>query len=227
MTLHAIIGDTGLSLPSFGSISTWTLSLLTLIFIGLLAGWLSYYLSKKRSFNKTIHIFEEVSGATNPVRIDKAREIVLPFTSVRAFLLLKSKIYLPRPSIQTGKGHYWYMIRNDGEWVNTRPIFNERTGEMDLQVDHSDMRMANASLKKLVEKNYKKTNWLKEYAPYIGFLAIIMMLGIAGFLFFREAGIVTGGLSSTAERLAETIDALNGILNSVDNIASTSGTVTV
>ncbi len=227
MGFHEIIGETGLSLPSFGSISSWTISLLVLVGLGVLTAFVSYNLSRRRSYNKTIHIFEEVSGATNPVRIDKAREIILPFTSVRAFLLKKSKIYLPRPSIQTGKGHYWYMIRSDGEWVNTRPVFNENTGDIDLQVDHSDMRMANASLKKLVEKNYKKTNFWKEYAPYVGFLAIIMMLGIAGFLFFREAGIVTGGLSSTAERLSETIEALNGILNSVDNIASTSGTRTV
>ena len=155
--------------------------------------------------------------------VEKAREIVLPFTTVRAIYLQKSRIFLPRPSIQTGKGHFWYFKRADGEWVNCRPKFNLKTGDVDLDFDHSDMRLANASLKKLVEKNYKKLNWLKEYAPYIGFAILILMLGITFFLVIGEASKVTGGLGTAVENMGEMIEAQKDILQSLDNILSSSG----
>ena len=55
------------------------------------------FVSNRRSYNKQIHMFEEIAGKANPVGIDTAREIILPFTSIRAFQLKQRKIYLPRP----------------------------------------------------------------------------------------------------------------------------------
>tara|TARA_R100001530_G_scaffold30767_1_gene24217 strand:+ start:1258 stop:1944 length:687 start_codon:yes stop_codon:yes gene_type:complete len=224
MAFSDFTSDLGVDLGgSAGTFSTIIIGILTFTIVAIFVAVITYLLANRKSFNITIHIFEDIGGNTSPIGIDKAKEIVLPFTSVKAFYLRNNKIFLPRPSIQTGKRVYWYFKRKDGEWVNCGPQFNEKTSKIDLTFDHSDMRMANASLKKLVEKNYKKLNWLKEYAPYIGFAILIMMLGITFFLVIGEASKVTGGVAEATTQIAQSIEAQKEILQSLDNLMSTSG----
>ena len=169
-------------------------------------------------------MFEEIAGQAVPVGIDTAKEIILPNTSIRAIYLRKRKVYLPRPSIQTGKGHYWYFIRKDGEWNNVGlQNLNKELDKLKIHYDHTDMRMANASLKKLVEKNYKKLNWLKEYAPYIAIGILILILGISAFLVLNQANKNLAGMNTVAEKNAEITGALENILVSMDNICAGSG----
>lgn len=180
--------------------------------------------ANRKAYNKKIHIFEEINGQSSPAGEDLAREIILPHTSIRAFYLKRRKIFLPRPSIQSGKNHYWYFIRNDGEWVNIGMAnLNKELTELGIKFDHTDMRMANASLKKLVERSYKKLNWLKEYAPYIGFGILILMLGVAGYMIFAEAGKNLGMMSGLGESLEQISNSVDSKLSSLDNICSTSG----
>ncbi|GAH16244.1 unnamed protein product, partial [marine sediment metagenome] len=85
---------------------------------------------------------------------------------------------------KTGKGHYWYYIRKDGEWNNVGlQSLNKKLEELKIYADHTDMRMANASLKKLVDKNYKKLNWIKEFAPYIAMGVLIFILAISVYVY--------------------------------------------
>ena len=198
-----------------------------LIFFIVLAGVVTgivLLLSSRKQYNKHIHMFEEVAGKAIPIGVDTAREIILPFTSIRAFHLKKMKVYLPRPSIQTGKGHYWYFIRKDGEWINIGlENLNKTMDNLKIHYDHTDMRMANASLKKLIEKNYKKLNWIKEYAPYIAIGILILLLGITAFLVVNQANKIVDGLNSGIKINNEVIESLESILSSMDRICSGSG----
>lgn len=230
MAISDFLGDVGLDVGegAIGASSGILLNFTILVVAFVIAGAGALWWISHKSYNKTIHIFEEINGNTAPAGMDKAKEIILPFTSIRAFFLKKKKIYLPRPALQTGLNHYWFFIREDGEWMNIRPSnVNKSLRELGLKHDHSDMRMANASLKKLVEKNYKKLNWIKEYAPYIAIGVMILMLGIVSYLNVGESAKVTAGLSGTAEALQQTIESLNEILGSLDNIKSGSGIRTV
>jgi len=158
------------------------------------------------------------------VGIEKAKEIVLPGTSVRAFYLKNSKFFLPRPSIESSQDEYCYFIREDGEWINVGIAnVNLELKQLDLKYDHTDMRMANAALKRLVDKSYKKLNWVKEWAPYIGFAVIIIMLAIAGYLVMGEAAKVTGAAARNVDALAEITEVMKDLLGNINNIASTSG----
>ncbi len=220
--------DLGVNLPGIGGGGFNFLSLLSgvIVFaiIAAIFGAFAWWWATRRAYNKTIHKFEEINGEASPAGIDKAKEVILPFTSIRAFFLRGARVYLPRPSLQTGKGHYWYWIRDDGEWMNIRPSnINKDLKQLNIKYDHTDMRMSNAALKKLVEKNYKKLNWLKEYAPYIAMGILILMLGIVGFLIFGEAGKIMGGLAQVSRELAEVTNAVGDLLQGADNIASGSG----
>lgn len=208
------------SLSFFGIFQGFVIFILAAILIGIA----TYIYINKKTYNRKIDIFEEVNGQAIPTGTDVAMEITLPFTSVRAFYLKNRKIFLPRGSIQTGKDHFWYFIRDDGEWVNIGlSNLNSEMKKLNIKYDHTDMRMANASLKKLIEKNYKKTNWLKEYAPYIGFAIIIIMLGIAGYLVIGESAKATAGVAQTAEKLADIAESVNQMVKNVDSLTSNSG----
>ena len=118
-----------------------------IVVLGIVVGGITYYFANKKQYNKKIHIFEQVNGQAIPTGIDSAKEIILPNTSIRAYYLKKKKVYLPRPSIQTGINHYWFFIRTDGEWINVGlENLNDKLDELGIHYDHTDMRMANASL---------------------------------------------------------------------------------
>lgn len=223
MAIGDFFSDMGLDLSAFGGLGSAIPTVIGFVIVAVAIGLFTFWIINKRSYNMVIHVFEEISGNTSPIDEDKAKEIVLPFTSVRAIYLKRRKIFLPRPSIQTGRKHYWYFVRKDGEWINVKPVWNPDTNQFDLISDHADMRLANASLKKLVEKSYKKLNWIKEYAPYIAIAILILMLAIAFYMIFSKAGESFSQLSGVAESLKENLEVQKEILQSLENIKASSG----
>lgn len=212
--------DAGGGIISFNSIGDIVIFLLLCV----VAGGFTYWWLMRKTYNKQIVKFREINGVTRRVGIEKAKEIVLPGTSVRAFYLKNSKFYIPRPSIETGTNEFWYFIREDGEWVNVGLAnLNTELKQLGLHYDHTDMRMANAALKRLVDKSYKKLNWLKEYAPYIGFAVIIIMLAIGGYMVMGESAKIVSAASSNVEALAKITETMNSVLGKISNIASSSG----
>lgn len=226
MAIGDILGDIGLELPEGigSSVGDFVQGLIFLIIMGVVVAGIVYYFANRKQYNKTIHIFEEIAGKAVPVRIDKAKEIVLQNTSIRAYYLQKGKVFLPRPSIQTGIGHYWFFIRKDGEWINVGlENLNEKLNELKIHYDHTDMRMANASLKKLIEKNYKKLNWLKEYAPYIAIGMLILLLGITAFLIINQVKPISSSFTAAASANEIVATKLAEVVASMDNICTGSG----
>lgn len=210
-------------LPSFGGANLIPGTIIFLL-IAITVGGLTFYFANKRAYKFKIHIFEEISGQAVPTGEDKAREIVLPNTSIRAYFLKNRKLYLPRPSKQIGKGHFWFFIRKDGEWVNFELTnMNKEMNRLNINFDHTDMRMANAALKKLVEQSYKKMSWMKEYAPYIAVGILILLFGISAFLVLKQVGSITSQLNSGVVVNNEVVSNLNEILKSMDNICTGSG----
>lgn len=194
------------------------------ILVSFIVGIATWWWANRKAYNKKIQVYHSVAGNTMKLGTDFAREVVLPHTSVRAFYLKKNGFYLPRPTIAIDKNEYIYFVRSDGEW------FNSGLGNLDvdnkkinLSPDLTDMRMANASLKRLVEKNYKKMNWFKEYAPYLGFGLLIFLLGIVSFLILREAGQISGALTGTLDAQTEITNKVSEMISSMDNICSGSG----
>ena len=226
MGVGDVLEQAGLELPEgLGSgAGGFIQAFLFLLILSFLVGGIVWYVTSKKQYNKHIHIFEEINGKAVPTSLDKAKEILLPNTSIRAYYLRKKKVFLPRPSIQTGIGHYWFFIRNDGEWINVGlENLNTKLNELKIHYDHTDMRMANAALKKLIEKNYKKLNWVKEFAPYIALGILILLLSVAAFLVINQANKATSALATTAETNKLVLEGLLDVLQSMDRITTGSG----
>ncbi len=226
MALGDVLADVGLNIPEgIGQgVGNFAQAIVFLLVLGIVVGGVVYYIANKKQYNKHIHIFEEIAGRAVPTTIDRAKEIILPNTSIRAYYLQKKKVFLPRPSIQTGVGHYWFFIRKDGEWINVGlENLNEKLNELKIHFDHTDMRMSNASLKKLIEKNYKKINWIKEYAPYIAIGLLVIFLGLSIFLGTMNTNKAVTALATTATTNEAVLESLMNVLSSMNNICTGSG----
>ena len=77
------------------------------IAVAFAVGLVTFILMGKKSYDKKLITFKEVGGKPVRVGMTMAREITLPFTSVKAFMTTK-RTFLPRPSIETAKNEFWY-----------------------------------------------------------------------------------------------------------------------
>ena len=117
MAASDFLGQLGVDLGSNGGGIEFNFIADILIFciLALLAALITWYFIDKRSYNKTIVKFREVNGISRRAGVERAREIVLPGTSVRAFYLKGSKFFIPRPSIESAQDEFWFFVRNDGD----------------------------------------------------------------------------------------------------------------
>lgn len=192
---------------------------------GILLAYL-YFQNQKKAYDKKLHIFEEINGQMIPLRDDLAIEMTIPGTTVKVFYVKGSNMYLPRPTRAMGKDRFWYAIRRNREWVNfTMKNLNKEMVEAGLDFDHTDMLYANAQLKKLIERNYKKTKWWQEYRSEISMAILILMLTFSFWFLLGEIKEIVGGLGPLVEAMKEVAEINRQVLGAVDNVATGSGVI--
>lgn len=200
----------------------------SMLFIAVIVGAYYYFKSAKNTYNKKIHLFEEINGQFVPIDDDLAMEITIPNTSVKVFFLKKNKIFLPRPTIPMGKNRYWYGIRRNREWVNFRlKDLNQEMREANLDYDHTDMRYANTSLKRLIKENYDSSKWWEKHADKIALGAIILLVAFSFWFVLGRVGDLITQLNPILERSTEACGVALEVLSKLDNICSGSGIVRV
>lgn len=191
--------------------------LLLMLFI-LVAGifFIAYYLRKnKKIYSIQISWFEEVNGEMIFIENDLACELTIPNTTVQVFYIKSKDMYLPRGTIRMGKNNYWYVRKNNREIVNFRLKNINKTGEADLEHDHTDMRYASYNLKELVKRNYrdKATKWWKEYKDVISVVILIFVMTLSFIFLINYLGKVMeklGILIDHADQLVKSAEALRG-----------------
>ncbi len=226
MAIKDVIASTGIDFSSFstGSFQNVFTGMMVFLIAAAILGSLVFSYLRRKQYDKTIEIYSEINGSTSPIGADKAKEVIIPGTSIRAFFLKKRKIYLPRPSTHMGRNNYVYFIRKDGEWINIGfGNLNEDMKKLNLLFDHTDMRMANQTLKDLIDVNYGNLTFLQKYAPYIAVGILVFMLFIGGYMFMRESNKTVAGMASAADTMGEIADKLDNIIGKADNINSQSG----
>lgn len=167
--------------------------LLVFVCVAGILGIIIWQIIDKKTFNKNISTFGVRDGHTIPKGVFKAREIMIPNTSIKVFQL-KNKTILPLPTIETGKNAYLFFIRDDNEWINFGlENMNEELKRLKLNYNHVDMRYANSELGNLIDSNYGQSNFWKEYMPWIMSIGFVIIIGIAVYLGadkFAEAAFI-------------------------------------
>lgn len=178
--------------------------------------WAVYYLkNKKKDYNKRIFWFEEVHGEMVPVGQDLASELIIPGTNINVFYIKEKDMYLPRPVKRMGKNEYWFAIRNNREIVNFVMKNINKTGEGEIEFDHTDQRYALTNLKALIQRNYrdKSQPWWREFKDVIGVVILIFMLTLSFiFIISKIGGLVDkiGALIDHADQLIKLAETKGG-----------------
>lgn len=223
MALDEYAGVLGNFVPNinfggFFGFVTWIIILLVVIVI---LSVVAFFLFQRLRFNKKVVIFEKVAGQWVPSKRDVAREVRIEKGLGHVFYLKKNKLYIPRPEIQTGPRTYWMCVREDGELVNFQ------MGDIDQQMKtanvkyiEKDMRLANASLKSLIEERLKPKNTWKEYAPILVSVAFIALIGIMTWLLFDKWIDLAGTINEAMELGVEISKENKAVLAAIDNVRS-------
>ncbi len=167
-----------------------------------------------KSFNKTIYWFEEVGHKPVPTGIDKAKEIIMPGSNIPILYIKAKNMYLPRPTIQTGKDRYWYFIKNNREIVNfSLANLNDEMKTAGLDFDHTDMRYGLANLKAIIHRNYreKAEPWWRLYKDVISLVILIFMLTIAFWFIASKQGETAQLINQGLTIMAQSCPALSGV----------------
>lgn len=190
-----------------GSVVTGILYFLIFLFVASVGGFLGYYFIQKKKYKHKITIFEKVSGRFEPTKKDVAMEVSVGKGGDKAFHLRKGKKWIPRPSIQTGRNTYWFMLREDGELVNVGvEDIDETLKKAKVHYIDVEMRYARAGLQKNLKDRYDRPSFLQQYGTLISGMIIVLITGILMFLLFDKFLDLTAQLSSlmsTAQKVAE------------------------
>jgi hypothetical protein len=209
LDLKSTFGINNINLSGIGSgVKILGIFLLIAIVIGIVL----FIVLNRKQYTKNIKVFMEVNGFTRQTMATKAKEFVIPGTNIRVFKL-KSGLIIPRPTILTATNEYWFFVRNDNEWINfSITNMNKELKEMKIQYDHTDMRYASNSLRKLMKDDYNKGDWLKQWGPYIAFGILIVLLCIGFYFIAVKLGDVAGQLAATQAENTKLVQIISKIL---------------
>jgi len=194
-----------------------------LIFSGIITFF--YYSKKiqKKQFKHKIIIFKEINGKISRIGADDAKEIYIPDSNISLYYLKKKKIYIARPTRAMNLDEYWYLIAENGEWINyDLSVVPGQNTLAKANYDHRDTRYAYINLKDIIKRNYsdKSVKWWKEYAPLITFI-ICFVIGVAGlWILFAKMGKLVTQLGTIAEQFKTISANLADAVNTQQNLNS-------
>lgn len=228
-----IISDVGSSVgQSAKDIATNTLSkagsyitiLIWILLFAIIAGVIAYYILNVMKYNKRIIIYENISGRGYvPTRKDRAMVVKISNAGEEILYLQKHKVYKPSYGQKIGKNTYGFAIGDDGYWYNiTFSDLEKERGQLKLHVVDKDMRYTHEGIRKNVQANFEKKNWLKENIGLIvGIMSVILvlifmwLLADKYFTIFSTAREVLDAVSAGSEKIlgrqAELMQALDNI----------------
>lgn len=219
------IPDLGINVGQiFGALS-W----LAIIFVfGILAGVTTWIIMSNKKFNKKVSVFEKISGRIEPIGTYKAMITKIGDAGDDVLFIKKLKKYIPTPSIQTGRNVYWFIVRKDGEWINVGiEDFDEKSREMNVYFLDKEMRYARASLQKNLKERYAKLSFIEKYGGLIVWTTLCVVI-MVGFILFMDkmleiTGAIDAMMSVASDETKEVLQAVEGVVNKLDNLCGGSG----
>lgn len=163
-------------------------TILIIIAIAGLLGWMTVWLIKFLKYNKKIVLFRKVGNKIMPVLRDKAMFERVGTGGDYWCRMRKFKKILPRPQIQTEKNTFWFFEREDGEWINFS------LGDFDKQLKNNanisyideDMRLQRLGIQKNLIARFQKITFWDKYGGTIVFLGFTVIVTVCLVVLFQK-----------------------------------------
>ncbi|MEX0598481.1 MAG: hypothetical protein WD512_18510 [Candidatus Paceibacterota bacterium] len=190
--------------------------LLIIVFI-VIAGGLTIYLFYTLSFKIKIVLFKKLGAHFIPVGTDRGKFERISITGDYWLSTRKFKKKLPRPKLLAGKNTYWYVEREDGEWINFL------LGDIDFQMKSAnayyveeDMRLQRLGIAKNLRENFKKQTFWQQYGSTLVMAGTILIMVVCLVVLFQK-------MSGLWDQMTVTAQAIQHMAQSVDNVATRTG----
>lgn len=206
--------------PNVSSSGIGTALILILLFLILIvgAGVIIFVVLKHKKFNIGIVVFQKVAGRTEFVGRYKGRMSKLGKTGDQILIIDKLKKVLPRPEISVSKNHYWFMIREDGEWINIGiQDIDEKFHEMNINFFNPDVRYQSTSISEgMLKARYDETTWLQKHWTILVSIAVIIILLVFMLLIANKQIEGQEIDAKSAETNLKVLEKLENILGYID-----------
>lgn len=218
------IGGVEINLPG------WELIIFfVLIFLFLLSGIITaFVISQKLRWPYKVNILENVSGSGYvPTRKDRARLVKFGDGGEEIFLLKRMKKYRTAYGKRIGARTIAWAIGTDGYWYNvTFGDLDKKLLEVGVIPVDRDMRLANSSIRKGIDIDYKQKNFMDKYGTIIAFGMLLMcIMAMGGFIWFAMKQVQEANQANleTTRTSKEVMELARQVLSSLDNIKEGSG----
>jgi hypothetical protein len=211
-------------------LATWEFTLLLVLIFFFLASAITtaiIILVRLRWRFKVVILEGTASGNTQIVGRDRARLIAVSDGGEELFVLKKRKKYKGATGKRIGKNQVAWMIGDDGYWYNVDfGNFNKSLYEVGLNPLDRNVRLATASMRKLIEKNYGNKSWMEKYGNVLYFgmfmMVILAFAGVMWFAFDKQLQMASATKESV-ETSKAVMELAKEVLSNIDNIKSGTG----
>jgi len=166
---------------NWGNIGIIIASIVVFVIAGIVTIFVVMNKTNKKKYSNKITFAKEINGKIFLVGEDYAKELTIPYTSIKVFFLKKAKTWSPKLIYDIGKNHFLILIGKGGEWINTNFRYG-LDGVIELNDELKPTRdYANENLKELIKRNWtdKNSDWWKKNAHYVFLIALGIVVIIA------------------------------------------------
>lgn len=208
------------------AIGRWAIIICVGILVaGAIAGLIFWYRNNKK-YNKQIWLWKKINGVTTLIgqtkgcfeRISMAGDF---------WVKTKSKKYLARPKLASGKDIYMYFEREDGEWINfTIEDIEEKFKSAGIHYIEEDMRLVRLGLDKLLENKYGKKSFWEQYGVTIMSIIYFLIITVCLIILFNNLKDLVKSLNSASEHIGNMANAVQqmsqrvGMVNNAINASN-------
>jgi hypothetical protein len=173
----------------------------------------------RKIFNKLITRFELVGDRYEPTFRDTAKKVKLGSGGFEVLYWKAAKTYRIAFGERIGKNTYYFFTAPDGYEYNGVLGRNITTnGRIPIITSNPSMRAQYTALEKQIESLHgdKKTFWDK-YGNWVMSMGFVMIIGIFGWLIYKEYAGSIGQFAGLLQKLSELTDNINRLLISSQN----------
>jgi len=228
--LDTIGADKFLPDVSWAGVGTGLVRSLTIfflmVFFAIILGVIGYYIMQLKKYRYRVHIYRETAGYMRLVRRDRAMTVKMGDGGEVLLWLKKTKEYKNAYGEQDEKNLYKFVIHADGYWYNVRlGSLDASLKEMKLLPTDPAMRLLHSGVRRNVQQNFDKKNWIKENIGMLVSIFAIVIVLVFMWLLADKWLTINATAVQTMEMANKVLDRIGELLTATDNLCS-SGVIT-
>ena len=207
-------------ITGFGSSAVnWISWVVIVVLVCGLSGLMIFYALRNVRYNKTLIIYEKISGKVVEVARDRAMNVKFSTDGTIVWYLKKSKRYLAPGVKQMGKRVYWFYIREDQEWINFELAdLDEEMRTAGAHFLDKEARFTRTQIQRGLKDRYDAPGFWKQHGIMIMNMTFIILILLGTWLLFDKWIDLAGATTDGVRTSGVVLDKVNNVMSQLDRI---------